>query len=348
MTTSLRVPNPRAKAVPRAATRRARPASRATTPSERLVQRKHLLGLEELGREEIELILNTTEGFKEIFTRTVKKVPTLRGKTVVNLFFENSTRTRTSFELAAKRLSADVVNFAVSTSSVVKGETLLDTVRTIEAMGADYIVMRHGASGAPWYLSRRVRSAVINAGDGTHEHPTQGLLDAYTIREKKGRFEGLKVVIIGDISHSRVARSNIWALTKLGADVTLCGPRTLVPGGFSRIPGVRVVYDLKEAIRGADVINILRIQLERQQANLFPSIREYRLLYQINEQRLELAQPDVLIMHPGPINRGVEISQGVADGPHSVINEQVTNGVAVRMAVLYLLTGASGMDEAGE
>jgi aspartate carbamoyltransferase catalytic subunit len=313
--------------------------------AENIAQRKHLLGLEELSREEIELILETTKGFKEIFTRTVKKVPTLRGKTVVNLFYENSTRTRTSFELAAKRLSADVINFAMSTSSVSKGETLLDTVRTIEAMGADYIVMRHGASGAPWYLSQRVRSAVINAGDGTHEHPTQGLLDAYTILENKGGFEGLKVVIIGDILHSRVARSNLWALTKLGAQVTLCGPKTLIPSAFADYDGVRICYDPKEAIRDADVINLLRIQLERQQANLFPSIREYRLLYQIDERRLKLAKPDVLIMHPGPINRGVEISQGVADGPHSVINEQVTNGVAVRMAVLYLLSGSRGMDE---
>jgi aspartate carbamoyltransferase catalytic subunit len=315
--------------------------------AERLAQRKHLLGLEDMSREEILLILDTARGFKDIFTRSVKKVPTLRGKTVVNLFFENSTRTRTSFEIAAKRLSADVINFAVSTSSVAKGETLVDTARTIEAMGADIIVMRHSASGAPHYLSRRVRSAVINAGDGTHEHPTQGLLDAYTIMDKKGRFEGLKVAIVGDIVHSRVARSNIWALTKLGAEVTVVGPRTLVPRSFARY-GVRISHDLREGIGGADVINLLRIQLERQQANLFPSIREYRLLYQINEQRLEYAKPDVLIMHPGPINRGVEISQGVADGPHSAINEQVTNGVAVRMAVLYLLAGARGLEEAGE
>jgi len=311
----------------------------ARSAARRIVRRKHLLGLEEMSKEEILLILQTAASFKEIFTRTVKKVPTLRGKTVVNLFFENSTRTRTSFELAAKRLSADVINFAMATSSVSKGETLLDTARTIEAMGADYIVMRHGSSGAPWYLSRRVKASVLNAGDGTHEHPTQGLLDAYTIQEKKGRFEGLKVVIVGDIVHSRVARSNIWALTKLGAQVAIVGPRTLIPPSFHKL-GVQIHYDLKEAIRDADVINLLRIQLERQQSNLFPSIREYRLLYQINEQRLSLAKPDVLIMHPGPINRGVEISQGVADGPHSVINEQVTNGVAVRMAVLFLLAGA--------
>jgi aspartate carbamoyltransferase catalytic subunit len=311
----------------------------ARSAARKIVRRKHLLGLEEMSKEEILLILQTAASFKEIFTRTVKKVPTLRGKTVVNLFFENSTRTRTSFELAAKRLSADVINFAMATSSVSKGETLLDTARTIEAMGADYIVMRHGSSGAPWYLSQRVKASVLNAGDGTHEHPTQGLLDAYTIQEKKGRFEGLKVVIVGDIVHSRVARSDIWALTKLGAQVAIVGPRTLIPPSFHKL-GVEIHYDLKEAIRDADVINLLRIQLERQQSNLFPSIREYRLLYQINEQRLSLAKPDVLIMHPGPINRGVEISQGVADGAHSVINEQVTNGVAVRMAVLFLLAGA--------
>ncbi|HUT24291.1 MAG TPA: aspartate carbamoyltransferase catalytic subunit [Sumerlaeia bacterium] len=320
--------------------------AQTSSPAERIAQRKHLLGLEEMTREEILHILDTARGFKEIFTRSIKKVPTLRGKTVANLFFENSTRTRTSFEIAAKRLSADVVNFAMATSSVAKGETMLDTARTIEAMGADYIVMRHSASGAPWYLSRRVRASVLNAGDGTHEHPTQGLLDMYTIQEKKRRFEGLKVVIVGDILHSRVARSNIWALTKLGADVTIIGPRTLVPRSFEDY-GVRICYDLKEGIRDADVINLLRIQLERQQRNLFPSIREYRLLYQINEQRLALAKPDVLIMHPGPINRGVEISQGVADGPHSVITEQVTNGVAVRMAVLYLLAGSKGLEEGG-
>jgi len=281
--------------------------SLAPSAAERIAQRKHLLGLEPMSRDEIMLILETARSFKEIFTRSVKKVPTLRGKTVVNLFFENSTRTRTSFEIAAKRLSADLVNFNISTSSVSKGETLVDTARTIEAMGADFIVMRHGASGAPHYLSRRVRASVLNAGDGTHEHPTQGLLDAYTILEKKGGFEGLKVVIVGDIVHSRVARSNIWALTKLGAQVTVCGPRTLVPSTFAEY-GVRISYDLKESIRDADVINILRIQMERQQQNLFPSIREYRLLYQINEQRLaEHASPKVLIMHPGPINRGVEI-----------------------------------------
>ncbi|HBF34624.1 TPA: aspartate carbamoyltransferase [Candidatus Sumerlaeota bacterium] len=312
----------------------------ARLAGEKIRQRKHLLGLEEISADEISLILETAKSFKEIFTRSVKKVPTLRGKTVVNLFFENSTRTRTSFEIAAKRLSADVVNFAVATSSVSKGESLIDTARTIEAMGADYIIMRHSASGAPWYLSRNVQATVLNAGDGTHEHPTQGLLDAYTILEKKGHIEGLKVVIVGDILHSRVARSNIWALTKLGAKVRLVGPRTLVPPTFADL-GVEIFTDLKEALRDADVINILRIQLERQQSHLFPSIREYRLLYQINDQRLTHAKPDVLVMHPGPINRGVEISAGVADGPHSVINEQVTNGVAVRMAVLFLLAAGA-------
>jgi aspartate carbamoyltransferase catalytic subunit len=306
---------------------------------------KHLLDLETLTREEIELILNNAEGFKEVFTRTVKKVPPLRGKTVANLFFEPSTRTRTSFEIAAKRLSADVVNFSVSTSSVKKGETLLDTTRTIEAMGADYVVVRHFCPGAPHLLSRRINAAVINAGDGAHEHPTQGLLDMFTIKEKKGRFEGLKVSILGDILHSRVARSNMWALLKLGADVTFVGPSTLVPKKFEHF-GVKVCHDLEEGIKNADVINLLRIQLERQQVNLFPSIREYKSMYGLTEERLKFAKPDVLIMHPGPINRGVEISSEVADGPHSVITEQVTNGVAVRMAVMYLLnTGQESKEE---
>jgi len=301
-------------------------------------QHKHLLGLEELTREEIELILENTAGFKEIFTRSIKKVPTLRGKTVVSLFYENSTRTRTSFEIAAKRLSADVINFNVSTSSVVKGESLLDTVHTIESLGADFIVMRHSCPGAPQLLARKCRASIINAGDGPHEHPTQGLLDAFTIKEKKGGFAGLNVVIVGDITHSRVARSNIWALSKLGAHITIAGPSTLLPKPFERL-GVRLCSNLREAIRDADVINLLRIQIERQRANLFPSIREYSLLYGLSEERLKWAKKDVLIMHPGPINRGVEISQSVADGKHSVILEQVTNGVAVRMAVLYLLSG---------
>jgi aspartate carbamoyltransferase catalytic subunit len=301
-------------------------------------QHKHLLTLEDLSRQEIELILENATGFKEIFTRSIKKVPTLRGKTVVNLFFENSTRTRTSFEIAAKRLSADVINFSVSTSSVTKGESLLDTVHTIEALGSDIIVMRHPCPGAPQLLAKKCTSAIINAGDGPHEHPTQGLLDAFTIMEHKKSFKGLNIVILGDIVHSRVARSNIWALTKLGANITIAGPSTLLPWEFKRL-GIRICTNLKEAIKDADVINLLRIQLERQRKNLFPSIREYRLLYGLNEERLKWAKKDVLIMHPGPINRGVEISQEVADGKHSVITEQVTNGVAVRMAVLYLLSG---------
>lgn len=298
--------------------------------------RKHLLDLESLSRDEIRLILENAKSFKHVSTRTIKKVPALRGKTVCTLFYENSTRTRTSFELAAKRLSADVVGFAVSTSSVNKGETLIDTAQNIEAMGTDFIIIRHNISGAPQLLSRRVKSSVINAGDGTHEHPTQGLLDSFTILEEKGRFEGLKVAIVGDILHSRVARSDIHALTKLGAQVTVVGPSTLVPDSFKQF-GVRICHDLMEGIDQADVINILRIQHERMTANFFPSIREYRLLYGITRERLRAAKPDVMVMHPGPINRGVEIDQDVADGPHSVIQRQVTNGVAVRMAVLYLL-----------
>ena len=303
-----------------------------------IFNRKHLLDLESITPDEIRLILDNATGFKDIFTRSIKKVPALRGKTVCTLFYENSTRTRTSFELAAKRLSADVIGFSHQTSSVTKGETLIDTARTIEAMGADIIVMRHPESGAPHLLSRRVRASVVNAGDGTHEHPTQGLLDAFTILDKKGRFEGLKVAIVGDILHSRVARSNIHLLTKMGAEVTLVGPTTLVPETF-RAMGVGICHDLMEGIEKADVINILRIQHERMSSNFFPSIREYRLLYGITSERLCATRPDVMIMHPGPINRGVEIDQDVADGPHSVITQQVTNGVAVRMAVLYLLAG---------
>lgn len=301
--------------------------------------RKHLLDLESLDAKEIRLILQCAGAFKEVATREVKKVPALRGKTVCSLFFENSTRTRTSFDVAAKRLSADVINFSVSTSSVSKGETLLDTARTIEAMGADFIVMRHSVSGAPHLLSKRVSFSVLNAGDGTHEHPTQGLLDAYSILEVKGGFEGLNVAIVGDILHSRVARSNVHALTKLGANVTLVGPPTLVPREFEQF-GVRICHKVEDGIEGADVINILRIQRERMNSNLFPSIREYRLLYGITQERLAGCKPDVTIMHPGPVNRGIEIEQEVADGPLSVINQQVTNGVAVRMAVLYLLANS--------
>lgn len=304
---------------------------------------KHLLGLENLAADEISQILDNAAGMKEIFTRNVKKVPTLRGKTVCNLFFENSTRTRTSFEIAAKRLSADVVNFNVATSSVAKGESLLDTARTIQAMGVDIVVMRHSCPGTPHLLSERLNMSVINAGDGPHEHPTQGLLDTFTIREQKGTLAGLKVAIVGDILHSRVARSNIWALTKLGARVALVGPSTLIPRQFEEL-GCEIHHSLRDGIAGADVINLLRIQLERQRKNLFPSIREYRLLYGLTRDRLRHAKPDVMVMHPGPVNRGVEISQEVADGAHSVINQQVTNGIAVRMAVLYLLSGGQSED----
>jgi aspartate carbamoyltransferase catalytic subunit len=284
------------------------------------------------------LILDKAAIFKQAMAQGHKHLPLLTGKTCVTLFFENSTRTRTSFEMAAKRLSADVIGFSVATSSVTKGETLLDTVRTIESMGADIIVMRHQNSGAPYLVSRRARASIVNAGDGTHEHPTQGLLDAFTIQEVKGRIDGLNVAIVGDILHSRVARSNLYALIKLGARVTLVGPATLVPRTFEQF-GARVCHSLMEGIENADVINILRIQHERMNSNYFPSIREYRLLYGITAERLRAARPSVMIMHPGPINRGVEIDQDVADGPLSVIQRQVTNGVAVRMAVLYLLSG---------
>jgi aspartate carbamoyltransferase catalytic subunit len=312
----------------------------ASTPAAARLSSRHLLDLQSLSVGEIRLILDQAVRFKELLQQPIKKAPSLRGKTVVSLFYENSTRTRTSFELAAKRLSADVVNFSVSTSSVHKGETLFDTVKTIEAMGADFIVIRHPASGAPHHLSRKCRSSVINAGDGIHEHPTQGLLDAFTIEQLRGRIEGLKVAIVGDILHSRVARSNIHLLTRFGAEVTLVGPRTLIPPQYEEF-GVRIRHDLKEGIRGADVINILRIQLERMGKNFFPSIREYKLLYGITPERLRLASPDVWVMHPGPINRGVEISGEIADGPRSAIDLQVSHGIAVRMAVLYLLSNSS-------
>lgn len=305
---------------------------------------KDLLGLEYLSREEIELILDTAVPFKKLFTRSIKKVPTLRGKTVVLLFYEPSTRTRISFELAAKRLSADTVNIATQMSSVQKGESLVDTGKTLEAMKADFVVIRHGMSGAAELLAKTITASVINAGDGSHEHPTQGLLDMFTIREKKGRIKGLKVVIIGDILHSRVARSNIWGLTKLGAKVTVCGPTTLVPKYFSQT-GVETSYELNKALKDADVINILRIQLERQKEHLFPSLREYSLIYGMDSEKLKAAKPDVLVLHPGPMNRGIEITSNVADGVHSAINEQVTNGIAVRMAALYLLAGSSAPQE---
>lgn len=310
--------------------------------------RKDLLGLEELSSEEINLILDTADSFKEISTRAVKKVPTLRGKTVAHLFFEPSTRTRASFELAAKRLSADTIGISGSSSSVLKGETIKDTARNIEAMKVDIIVMRHSASGAPHSLACAVKACVINAGDGAHEHPTQGLLDIFTIREKKQRIKGLNVSIIGDIAHSRVARSNIWGLRALGANITVCAPTTLMPREIEQM-NVRLTNNVLEAIAGADVLNVLRIQLERQQRYLFPSLREYVVNFGINQERLEQAKAkkDLLILHPGPINRGVEITPEVADGMRSVILDQVTNGLAVRMAVLYLVSGAKSQARNG-
>jgi len=302
------------------------------------LKHKDLLGLEYLDREEINLILETATPFKELFTRSVKKVPPLRGKTVVLLFYEPSTRTRISFELAAKRLSADVLNISASTSSVAKGESLIDTAKTLEAMKADFVVIRHSMAGAPQILARTISASIINAGDGTHEHPTQGLLDMFTIWEKKGRLSGLKVAIVGDILHSRVARSNIWGLNKMGAKVYVVGPATLIPPRIEEM-GVKIFYDLDEIIDELDVINILRIQMERQKENLFPSLREYNEIFGITDERLKRAKKDLLVMHPGPMNRGIEISSSVAEGSRSVITEQVTNGIAVRMAVLYLLAG---------
>lgn len=300
--------------------------------------KKNLLGLEDLSRAEIETVLNTAEGFKEVSSRDVKKVPALRGKTVANVFFENSTRTRISFEIAAKRLSADLINFSASGSSTSKGESLIDTVRTIEAMNVDLVVVRHGSSGAPGFIARNIEAGVVSAGDGIHEHPTQALLDIFTMRERKGRVDGLKVCFVGDILHSRVARSDIWGLVKMGADVTVCGPPTLIPREIERL-GVKVSYDLDAVLPHMDVLYILRIQLERQQGQFFPSIREYAGEFGITKERLRRAKPDVLILHPGPLNRGIELDNEVADGRHSAILDQVTNGVAVRMAVLYLLAG---------
>ncbi|MQY53015.1 MAG: aspartate carbamoyltransferase catalytic subunit [Firmicutes bacterium] len=302
------------------------------------LRNKDLLGLEYLDKEEINLILETARPFKELFTRSVKKVPPLRGKTVVLLFYEPSTRTRISFELAAKRLSADVLNISASTSSVAKGESLIDTAKTLEAMKADFVVIRHSMSGAPQIIARTISASIINAGDGTHEHPTQGLLDMFTIWEKKGRISGLKVAIVGDILHSRVARSNIWGLNKMGAKVYVVGPATLIPPKIEQM-GVKIFYDLDEIIDELDVINILRIQIERQKENLFPSLREYNEIFGITDERLKRAKKDLLVMHPGPMNRGIEISSSVAESSRSVITEQVTNGIAVRMAVLYLLAG---------
>jgi aspartate carbamoyltransferase catalytic subunit len=303
------------------------------------LQRKDLLTIAALTAEEIQLILTTAESLKEVGGRDIKKVPALRGKTVVNLFFEPSTRTRTSFELAAKRLSADVINFSPSTSSIVKGETLIDTARNIESMQADIIVLRHSSPGAAENLARSVRSSVINAGDGWHEHPTQALLDVFTIKEKKGRIEGLAVVIVGDIAHSRVARSNILALTKLGAEVRVVAPPTMLPLYIEHF-GVKVFYRLDEALIGADVIIMLRLQRERLGQALLPSIREYAKLFCLTPERLKLAKPEAIVMHPGPLNRGVEISPSVADSAAAVILDQVTNGVSVRMALMYLLSGS--------
>ena len=288
--------------------------------------------------EEINHMLETAESFKEVSTRKIKKVPALRGMTVVNLFYEASTRTRTSFEIAAKRLSADVLNISTKMSSVSKGETLIDTVHTLEAYKIDILVMRHSMSGAPYFLSKHVNASVVNAGDGTHEHPTQGLLDMFTIKEKKGRIEGLKVAIIGDIYHSRVARSDIWGLTKLGAKVIACSPPTLLPSNFKEF-GIEVTNHVEEAIADADVIYCLRMQFERQEANFLPSITEYVKLFGIDMKRLKLARPDAIVMHPGPLNRGIELTSEVADSPQSVILNQVTNGVAIRMGVLFLLAG---------
>jgi len=297
---------------------------------------KHMLGLQNVEREDIETILDTAASLQEISYRPVKKVPTLRGKTQVNLFFESSTRTRTSFEIAGKRLSADVVNFSASASSLSKGETLTDTARNLGAMRPDILVVRHSAAGAPHLLAKLLNLPIINAGDGAHEHPTQALLDLFTVREKKGKIDGLKVVIAGDIAHSRVARSNIYGFTKMGAQVRVVGPPTLIPPGIERL-GARVSYRLEDAIPEADVIMVLRIQLERGAGSLFPSLREYAIRYGLNPARMRLAKPGALVMHPGPINRGVEISSEVADGPYSVILDQVEAGVAVRMALLYLL-----------
>ena len=302
--------------------------------------RKDLLGIEELSREEIELILSTAESFKEVSTREIKKVPALRGKTVVNLFYEPSTRTRVSFEVAAKRLSADVIHIATETSSVRKGETLIDTGRNIEALKADIIVVRHNCSGAAAMLARHVNLSVINAGDGWHEHPTQALLDIFTLKEKLGRIEGLRVSIVGDIAHSRVARSNIWGLTKLGAEVTVCAPEILIPPGIEEM-GARVTHDIDEALRCADCVNVLRMQFERDTEAAFPQQLEYFKKYGITEERIKKAKKNIVVMHPGPINRGIEISSEVADGLNSVILEQVTNGIAVRMSVLFLVAQAN-------
>ncbi|MGN6212694.1 aspartate carbamoyltransferase catalytic subunit [Parafilimonas sp.] len=302
---------------------------------------KNLLGIKDLSREDIQLILSTASQFKEVLQRPVKKVPSLRDVTIVNLFYENSTRTRFSFELAERRLSADVLNFAAGTSSAAKGETLLDTVNNILSMKVDMVVMRHSATGAPHFLAQHIPAAIVNAGDGINEHPTQALLDAYSMQEKTGKLEGLKVAIIGDIMHSRVALSNIYLLTKMGAEITIAGPPTLIPKYLQEAFNVHVTYNVKEALQWCDVANVLRIQLERQNQPLFSSLREYNLAYGIKRSLLDSIGKDIVIMHPGPINRGVELDSDVADGPYSIILNQVENGVAVRMAVLYLLSPQS-------
>jgi len=304
-------------------------------------EKKDILGIKDLSVDEINLILETAESFLEISTRTIKKVPTLRGKTVINLFYEASTRTRTSFEIAGKRLSADTINISSSTSSVVKGETLIDTARNLEAMNPDVIVIRHSAAGAPHLLATLVKQSIINAGDGAHEHPSQALLDMMTIKEHKKKIDGLKVAIVGDIEHSRVARSNIYGLSKMGANVVVAGPATMLPRDIEQM-GVKACNNIEDAIMDADVVMMLRIQLERQKQNIFPSLREYAQHYCLNRKNIKLAKEDVIVMHPGPINRGVEISPDIADDPScSVILDQVSKGVAVRMALLYLLTGGS-------
>jgi aspartate carbamoyltransferase catalytic subunit len=304
------------------------------------LSQKHLLGIKDITREDIELIFETADNFKEVINRPIKKVPSLRDVTIANVFFENSTRTRLSFELAEKRLSADVVNFSASTSSVKKGETLLDTVNNILAMKVDMVVMRHASPGAPHYLSRHIKANIVNAGDGTHEHPTQALLDAFSIKEKLGSVSGKKIAIIGDILHSRVALSNIFALQKLGAKVMVCGPPTLLPKFIGQL-GVQVELDVMKALQWCDVANVLRIQLERQQIKYFPSLREYSLYYGINKKMLDSLKKQIVIMHPGPINRGVELTSDAADSQHAIILDQVENGVAIRMAVLYLLAGVA-------
>lgn len=307
--------------------------------------RKHLLGLEHLSPEEIRHVLDTADSFKEVSTRSVKKVPALRGRVVVNTFFEDSTRTRTSFALAAQRLSADVIDFSEKTSSTNKGETLVDTARNIEAMGVDIFVVRHPAAGAAEILSQHIKCSVVNAGDGAHEHPTQGLLDLYTIRERFGRIAGLKVAIVGDIANSRVARSNIWGLTKMGAEVILVGPPTLLPRSFEKL-GVKVVNDFDSIIGAVDVINMLRVQFERIKSSQFPTVREFTRFFGLTAERFLRCKPDVFIMHPGPMNRGIEISSGIADGPQSGVLKQVTNGLAVRMAVLFLVSHSAAANAA--